>query len=449
VKPSAALNSPSEDPSVDEAPLFHIDLDAFFASVEILDDPSLVGKPVVVGGPASRGVVASASYQARRFGVRSAMPTVIARRLCPDLIVLPGRFDRYEEYSRKFHHVIRDLTPDFEPLGLDEVFADLRSLRLLNVRPIEAAVALRARINTELGLECGVGLGRNKLFAKLASKKSKPRVENGKLVPGAGVVWVSKRLEAQWLNELPVRALWGVGPATAAKLEKLGLRWVRDLVSVDERTLASHVGPSLAATLWAFAHGEDNREVVVDRVVKSIGHEQTFLRSLQGMDELVVAARTHSAVVARALRSQGRVARTISIVVRFDDFTGVTRSQTLSFGIDDEFAITAIAEALLGSVDLPHTVRLLGVHASSFLERSENQMQLTFGFEASSDNAREQAQLVSRERQVGYEALRDAVDDVRHKFGRAAVGTASELRDGGVEIETQRGRHAFGPEIVP
>jgi DNA polymerase-4 len=320
---------------------------------------------------------------------------------------------------------------------------------LLNVRPIAAAQALRHRINNELGLKCGVGLGRNKLFAKLASKKSKPRVVKGKLVEGAGVVWVSPELEMQWLNELPVRALWGVGPATAAKLEKLGLPWVRDLVQVDEKTLASHVGPSLAATLWAFAHGEDNREVVVDRPVKSIGHEQTFLRSLQGMDQLVVAARAHSAVVARALRSQGRVARTISIVVRFDDFTGVTRSQTLSFGIDDEFAITAIAEALLASIELAHSVRLLGVHASSFIERSENQMQLTFGFEATSQNARERAQLVSRERQISYEALRDAVDDVRDKFGRASVGTASELRESGVEVETQRGRHAFGPEVTP
>ena len=449
MKPSAALNSPSEDPSVDEAPLLHIDLDAFFASVEILDDPTLIGKPVVVGGPASRGVVASASYQARRFGVRSAMPTVVARRMCPGLIVLPGRFDRYEAYSRMFHDVIRDLTPDFEPLGLDEVFADLRSLRRLNVRPIAAASALRLRINGELGLECGVGLGRNKLFAKLASKQSKPRVEKGKLVPGAGVVWVSPALEATWLEELPVRALWGVGPATAAKLEKLGLQWVRDLALVDERTLASHVGPSLAATLWAFAHGEDSREVVVDRVVKSIGREQTFLKSLQGKDEITEAARSHSAVVARALRSQGRVARTISIVVRFDDFTGVSRSQTLSFGIDDEFAITAIAEALLASVNLQHAVRLLGVHASSFIERSENQMQLTFGFETSSHDAREQAELVSRERQVSYEALRDAVDDVRQKFGKAAVGTASELRDSGLEIETQRGSHAFGAKSPP
>jgi DNA polymerase-4 len=440
------LNSPSEDPSVDEAPILHVDIDAFFASVEILDDPTLAGKPVVVGGPASRGVVASASYEARRYGVRSAMPTAIARRLCPNLVVLPGRFDRYEAYSRQFHDVVRDLTPEFEPLGLDEVFADLRSLRRLSVRPIEAAEALRRRLSAELGLECGIGLGRNKLFAKLASKRSKPRVTKGRLVPGAGVVWVSPALETEWLAELPVGALWGVGPATATKLEKLGLRWVRDVAQVDEATLASHVGPALAATLWAFAHGEDNREVVVDRAVKSIGHEQTFGRSLRGMDELVVAARAHSAVVARALRDQGRVARTISIVVRFDDFTGVTRSQTLSFGIDDEFAITAIAEALLASVALPHAVRLLGVHASSFLERSENHLQLSFGLEASSPDARQQAQLISRERQISHEALRDAVDDVRQKYGRAAVGTASELRDGVVEIETQRGRHAFGPE---
>jgi DNA polymerase-4 len=440
------LNSPSEDPSVDEAPILHIDIDAFFASVEILDDPTLVGQPVVVGGPASRGVVASASYQARRYGVRSAMPTAIARRLCPNLVVLPGRFDRYEAYSRQFHDVVRDLTPEFEPLGLDEVFADLRSLRRLNVRPVEASDALRRRLSGELGLECGVGLGRNKLFAKLASKRSKPRVTNGQLVPGAGVVWVSPSLEKQWLDELPVGALWGVGPATTAKLEKLGLRWVRDVAQVDEATLASHVGPALAATLWAFAHGEDTREVVVDRPLKSIGHEQTFARSLQGMPEVVGAARAHAAVVARALRDQNRVARTISIVVRFDDFTGVSRSQTLPFGIDDEFAITAIAEALMASLDLRQKVRLMGVYASSFLDRTSNHLQLSFGLEASSPDARQQAQLISRERQISHEALRDAVDDVRQKFGRAAVGAASELRDGAVEIETQRGRHAFGPE---
>ena len=449
MKLSAALNSPSEDPSVDEAPLLHIDLDAFFASVEVLDDPTLRGKPVAVGGPQDRGVVASASYEARRYGVRSAMPTLVALRLCPDLIVLPGRFDRYEAYSRRFHDVIRDLTPEFEPLGLDEVFADLRSLRRLRVRPIEAAGALRTRISDELGLRCGVGLGRNKLFAKLASKRSKPRVVDGGLVDGAGVVWVSPQLEAQWLAELPVRALWGVGPATAAKLEKLGLAWVRDLAKVDEGTLAGHVGPSMAATLSTFARGEDNREVVVDRVTKSVGHDQTFLRSLHGMEELVDVARGHAAIVARALRGEGRVARTITVIVRFDDFTSVSRSQTLSFGVDDEFAITAIAEALLGTVELHHAVRLLAIHASSFLERSANQMQLTFGLDQTSTSSRDRAQHVSRERQVGYEALRDAVDEVRSKFGQSAVGTAGELGANGVEIATRRGRHAFGPEVNP
>ena len=187
------MNSSSSNPTVDEAPILHVDLDAFFASVEILDDPSLRGKPVAVGGAGDRGVIASASYEARRFGVRSAMPSVVARRACPSLIILPGRFDRYEIYSRQFHDVVRDLTPDFEPLGLDEVFADLRSLRRLHVRPLDAASRLRARINDELGLRCGVGLGRNKLFAKLASKESKPRVVDAKLVEGPGVFWVEPR----------------------------------------------------------------------------------------------------------------------------------------------------------------------------------------------------------------------------------------------------------------
>jgi DNA polymerase-4 len=440
------LNSPSENPSVDEAPILHIDLDAFFASVEILDDPSLKGKPVVVGGGGDRGVIASASYEARRFGVRSAMPSVIAKRRCPGLIILPGRFDRYEVYSRRFHDIIRDLTPEYEPLGLDEVFADLRSLRRLHVRPIEAGFELRRRINDELGLLCGVGLGRNKLFAKLASKESKPTIVDGRLVDGPGVVWVSSSLEQKWLDELPVRSLWGVGPATAAKLQKLGLRWVRDLAQVDELTLANHVGASMASTLVSYAKGEDKREVTVDRALKSVGHDQTFAKSLVGIGEVVEAAKGHAAIVARALRDGNRVARTITVVVRFDDLTSVSRSQTLPFGVDDEYAIAAIAEALLQSVDLSRSVRLLAIHASSFLERDNNNMQLTFGLDPTSSDPREQAEAISRERQVSNESLRDAVDDVRQKFGRSSVGNASELTEHGVEIKRQRGSHAFGPD---
>jgi DNA polymerase-4 len=439
-------NSPSENPTVDEAPVLHVDLDAFFASVEILDDPSLAGKPVCVGGAGARGVIASASYEARRYGVRSAMPSLIALRVCPDLIILPGRFDRYEVYSRRFHDIINDLTPDFEPLGLDEAFCDLRSLRRLRIAPLEAAAQLRRRISDELGLLSGVGLGRNKLFAKLASKRSKPRVVNGELVEGPGVVWVSRDLESTWLEELPVRALWGVGPATAAKLEKLGLRYVRDIAQVDEATLAHHVGPAMAASLSAYAVGEDYREVVAEREVKSVGHDQTFARSLEGVSELLEALKVHAAVVARALRSESRVARTFTVIVRFDDRTSVSRSQTLAFGLDDDAGIIAIAAALIGSIELHNSVRLLGLHASSFLERSRNAMQLSFAIDAETEDARVRAAEVGLERQVNHEALRDAVDEIRRRFGRTSVGTASELRDDGVEIATQRGSHAFGPE---
>jgi len=439
-------NSPSENPTVDEAPVLHVDLDAFFASVEILDDPSLAGKPVCVGGAGARGVIASASYEARRYGVRSAMPSLIALRVCPDLIILPGRFDRYEVYSRRFHDIINDLTPDFEPLGLDEAFCDLRSLRRLRIAPLEAAAQLRRRISDELGLLSGVGLGRNKLFAKLASKRSKPRVVNGELVEGPGVVWVSRDLESTWLEELPVRALWGVGPATAAKLEKLGLRYVRDIAQVDEATLAHHVGPAMAASLSAYAVGEDYREVVAEREVKSVGHDQTFARSLEGVSELLEALKVHAAVVARALRSESRVARTFTVIVRFDDRTSVSRSQTLAFGLDDDAGIIAIAAALIGSIELHNSVRLLGLHASSFLERRRNAMQLSFAIDAETEDARVRAAEVGLERQVNHEALRDAVDEIRRRFGRTSVGTASELRDDGVEIATQRGSHAFGPE---
>ena len=287
------MNSPSENPSVDDAPILHVDLDAFFASVEILDDPTLRGKPVAVGGGGARGVVASASYEARRYGVRSAMPSVIARRRCPNLIILPGRFDRYEAYSRRFHDIVRDLTPEFEPLGLDEVFANLSSLRRLNVRPIEAAAELRRRIidrtrTRSAASDSGATSSSRSWPPRSPSRPSS--TGNSSTAPAS--CGSAPRSRQQWLNELPVRALWGVGPATAAKLQKLGLHWVRDLAKVDESTLAAHVGASMASTLVAYAHGEDKREVTVDRVLKSVGHDQTFATSLSGIDEIIEAART-------------------------------------------------------------------------------------------------------------------------------------------------------------
>ncbi len=437
------MSSPSRRPGVLEAPILHVDLDAFFASVEVLDDPSLAGRPVAVGGAGERGVIASASYEARRYGVRSAMSSALARRLCPSLVLLPGRFERYGEYSRRFHGLVADLTPVYEPLGLDEVFCDLRSLARLGVDPIEAAHGLRRRLHDELRLRCGIGVARNKLFAKLASKAAKPRVESGRLVEGEGVVWVDGATEELWLATLPVRALWGVGPATAAKLERLGLRLVRDLRGVGAATLARSVGPSMAATLVAFAAGEDDREVVTDRPLKSLGHEETFARSLVGRRELATALRAQAGVVARTLRGRDLVARTLTVLVRFDDGAQVSRSQTVGYGLDDEGALLELAEALAGSVELVGAVRLLGLHASGLRARTGEGLQLRLPLEAPAEDPPEDR---ARARQAERAALRDAIDEVRRRFGRDALATAGELTADGLEVATQRGRHPFGPE---
>lgn len=446
MKPSDSLTSPNNDPSVDEAPILHVDLDAFFASVEIIDDPKLRGRAVAVGGAGERGVIASASYEARRYGVRSGMASVLAKRQCPGLIILPGRFDRYEEYSRQFHAIVAQGMPVYEPLGLDELFADLRSLRRLNVRPLQAAALLRSRIKDELKIECGIGLGPNKLFAKLASKQSKPRVVEGRLVEGPGVFWADEQVQHQWLEELPVRALWGVGPQTSKKLEKLGLSYIRQLREVDEATLALHLGPALAHTLAGYAVGRDDRPVLDSRKAKSIGHEETFARSLAGYAELGEIAKKQAGVVGRALRASGQVCRTISIVMRFDDMTSISRSQTLSFGLDDDDAIDEIACALAEAVDWKASVRLFGIHASSLAKRSDNELQLSFEIEDIQQDARRAAQERSRSLQSSREGLRDAIDDVRQRFGRSALGTGLDLADGGLDVSAQRGRHAFGPD---
>lgn len=437
--------SPANDPSLDEAPLLHIDLDAFFASVEVLDDPTLRGRPVAVGGAGERGVIASASYEARRHGVRSAMPSTTAKRLCPSLVILPGRFDRYEEYSRRFHAIVNDLTPSFEPISLDEVFADLRGLHRLGIRPVAAANNLRDRLRDELSLDSGIGLARNKLFAKLASKEAKPRIVNGQLRRGPGVVWVSPAMEATWLSELPVQALWGVGPATARKLQQLGLRYVRDIAKVDEATLASHLGTSLAATLTAYARGEDDREVLVDRELKSVGHDQTFATSLIGFDSLAAKCLHHAGVVGRALRAKGLVARTLSVAVRFDDLTSVSRAQTLPFGVDDDVALASVAQALVASIQLDRPVRLLALHASTLLERTRNQVQLSFGVDDAGGQSRHEAVERSRAHQVNNEALRDVVDDIRRRYGDTSLGSAAQLGGDGLSVGRQRGSNPFGP----
>jgi DNA polymerase-4 len=437
--PSGTSPSPSEPASVDEAPIFHVDLDAFFASVEILDDPTLVGRPVAVGGAGDRGVIASASYEARRYGVRSAMATVVARRRCPGLVILPGRFDRYDEYSRRFHQIVLDLTPVVEPLGLDEVFADVSSLRRLDVRPVVAARELRSRIRSELSIDAGIGVARNKLFAKLASKRSKPQVVDGRVRPGEGVVYVSPELERQWLDELPVRALWGVGPATAERLGRLGVVSVRDLARVDESTLRSHFGRAMGHALAEMAQGRDERAVEADRAAKSIGSEETYAVSLTDDEHIAREARRHGAIVGRALRGSDQVARTVSVTLRFDDMSATGRSQTLPFGVDDDEAIGDVASALVATIERRGAIRLLGVGASTLSAREGSQLQLSF--ELGGTGVVED----SRGHQARRAVLNDTIDDLRRRFGRSAIGSGLDLGPDGLRVSTQRGDHAFGP----
>ena len=373
------------------------------------------------------------------------MPMATAKRLCPDAVIIPGDIPRYAAVSRQIHAIFRDVTPLVEPLAFDEAFLDVTGARGLFGTPKEMGTAIRSRIAEDLELGCAVGVGNSKMIAKLASKQSKPRVEGGSLVEGDGVVWVSPELERRWLAELPVRALWGVGPQTAAKLHQLGLRWVRDLAKVDESTLASQLGSAMAATLVAYARGEDDRSVVSHRELKSLGHDETFAVSLGTLEQVLDQGRHPAGIVARALRGQDRVARTVSVVLRFDDLVSISRSQTLPFGVDDEAALCAVAQALVRSVDLNRPVRLLGLYASSFLDRDHNPVQLSFDVATHGDDKVEAVER-SRERQVSAASLRDALDDIRRRYGEQSVGVAAQLAAGGLRVERQRGSHAFGPE---
>src|SRR5512138_1274442 len=252
--------------------ILHLDLDAFYASVEQLDDPSLRGRPVIVGGPSRRGVVCAASYEARRFGVRSAMPTARARRLCPDGVFLPPRFERYGALSERIFGIYRRYTPLVEPLSLDEAFLDVTASRALHGGGADIARAIKGEVRSSCGLAVSAGIADVKLAAKIATDLGKPDglVE----VPPGGV--------AQFLAPLPVSRLWGVGHVTEEALRKIGIATIGDLARTPEMALASAIGASHAQDLRGLARGDDPREVVPDEAAKSIGAEDTFGEDLQG-----------------------------------------------------------------------------------------------------------------------------------------------------------------------
>lgn len=425
-------------------------MDAFFASVEVLDDPRLVGRPVVVGGTGPRGVVAACTYEARVFGVRSAMPMAEARRRCPRAVVLPGRHARYAEVSAALHACFHRVTPLVEGIGLDEAFLDVTGARRSGGGGRELAESLRARVADELGLRCSVGVGRSKLVAKLASVKAKPTVLDGVVRSGPGVVVVAPEDEAAFLRPLPVRALWGVGPATERRLDRLGVRTVADVADLPAGALERVVGPTTGRLLAALARGDDPRPVVADRPAKSVGHEETFARDV--VDPEVLHRRLVRLVDAatRSLRRAGRSARTVTVKVRYGDFTQVTRARTLPEPADTPQQLGAVAAALLDEAGTGQGVRLLGVSLSG-LAAADHARQLRLALDAevpagAADDAGASAPEAwsAAAGPEAWSAVAAAVDDIRTRFGDGSVVPATLTGpDGGGA--RRRGEAQWGP----
>jgi DNA polymerase IV len=405
-----------------EAPsILHLDLDAFFASVEQLADPALRGRPVVVGGLGNRGVVAAASYEARRFGIHSAMPMACARRACPDAVFLPPRFDAYAEASHQVMAVMRDVTPLVEPISLDEAFLDVAGAhRSLGSGP-EIGELLRRRIRAGTGLTASVGAATTKLLAKLASDLAKP---DGLLVVDPGA-------ELEFLHPLPVTRLWGVGPATRRRLERFGVNTVGELARLPESTLVRELGAAAGAHLHALAWNRDDRAVEPDRATKSIGHEETFATDRTDLDGLDRDALRMADAVAARLRAASKTARTVQLKVRYGDFRTITRSHTLPTPTDLAREIGDTARALLRAVDLGEGIRLLGVSVQQLDEgvAVQGRLDLDDHSAPATDDRR---------------ALEDAVDTVRERFGDDAVGSAAFLERG--RLRTGRRASLWGPD---
>lgn len=402
--------------------MLHVDMDAFFASVEILDDPSLAGRAVAVGGAGPRGAIASCSYEARARGVRSAMATVAARRCCPELIVVPPRHHRYVAVSHELHRVLGAITALVEPVGLDEAFLDVSGARR-HGSPSTIGRHIVDQVHGSLGLTCAVGVARTKSLAKLASRRAKV-VAPGERRPGDGVVVVVPEHERAFLDPLPVTELWGVGPATAQRLARYGVHQVSDLAAMPPATLRRLVGRSAGAQLAALARGADSSSVTPARAVKSIGRESTVAEDLFALADVVDLAITLARPVGDALCERSVAAGHVAIKVRFADRRTITRSRTLVPPATGARQVLDAAVGLLGGVDCTAGVRLLGVAASSLVPRGAVVEQLQLITDVATPTA-----LAPPER---WRQVDEAVQRLHRRFGAQAVTRAVEagtLRD--------------------
>jgi DNA polymerase-4 len=395
------------------ATILHADLDAFYASVEQLLDPSLRGKPIAVGG----GVVLAASYEAKHFGVRGGMSGWRARELCPQLIFVGGHFGDYQRLGDAAVNVLNDFTPLVERISIDEAFADVAGCTHLFGSPAEIASAVRRRVRTELGLPISVGVARTKHLAKIASQVAKPD----------GLVIVDPATELDFLHNLPVELMWGVGPVTKARLAEIGVLSIGQLAKISERSLTRLLGPAASEKLTALAWNRDPRQIKTHRRARSAGAQSALGKKPAEERVLMPALRLLADRVASRLRAKYRPGRTVTVRVRFGDFRSVTRSVTLDAPISATVVLAEIAEELVRKVLAQHpdekTISLVAISVSQLQKLWDVQLELPLGLED------EERRPGSKRGMARWMADR-AIDMIRDRFGREAIGYGSVTLEG-------------------
>ena len=377
--------------------ILHVDMDAFYASVSIKDDPKLKNKAVVVGAGV-RGVVLSANYEARKFGIRAAMPVGRAQRMAPHAIFIPPDHQRYSEVSNHVMQIFRDVTPHVEPISLDEAFLDVTGAKRLLGDGRKIAKLIRERVEVEQGITCSVGISHNKFIAKLASQHCKPN----------GMLEISEDRVLTFLHPLPATAIWGVGPKTNEQLEKLGLRTVGEIANTPRSTLIRALGEAAGASLHELAWGRDYRDVITDEPEKSISAAETFAKDIDDPEEILREFLKLCEKATLRMRSAGLCAKTISIKVRFADFKTITRSKTLEQSISGTKECFEIAKTLYLALKIDRArIRLVGVSLEGLIPFEDAPQQLLLG-----------------QRDIGWKEADSAIDRVKAKFGRGSVRPA-------------------------
>jgi DNA polymerase-4 len=375
-----------------QAIILHVDMDAFYASVAELDNPQYKGKALVVGAGV-RGVVLSANYEARKFGIRAAMPVGRAKRMAPHAIFIAPEHHRYAEISERVMAIFNSFTPLVEPISLDEAFLDVTGAQKLFGDGREIAAKIRAQVEQEEGITCSVGIAQSKFIAKLASQHCKPN----------GMLEIKSDRILEFLHPLPVRALWGVGPKTAESLDRLGLHTVADIANTPRATLIRALGDATGESLYELAWGRDYRNVIPDEPEKSIGNEETFARDIDSPEEILAEFLRMAEKATARLRERGLFAKTVTMKIKFADFTTLSRAKTLPIGIDGTHETYEIVKKLYLALNNEGArIRLVGVSLSNLL-----------------DEAPVQLELGARER--GWRDADSAIDKAKARFGRGSV----------------------------